>query len=146
MLTEARVILPGSQALPGFQFAIVLTQAFDKLPPALKMVHGGALLLVALSIVLLMAPAAYHRIVYKGEDSEEFHRIGSRFVTHATIPLALGLGADVLVVGTKIIGSELGAALAGIAVLALLIGFWHGLPLLARWRQRAPLGLGKWTT
>jgi hypothetical protein len=29
-----------------------------------------------------MAPAAYHRIVYKGEDSEEFHRIGSRFVSY----------------------------------------------------------------
>jgi uncharacterized protein DUF6328 len=139
MLTEARVILPGSQALLGFQLAIVLTQAFEKLSPALKMVHGAALLCVALSIVLLMAPAAYHRIVYKGEDSEEFHRIGSRFVTYSTIPLALGLGADVFVVGTKIVASELAAALAGIAVLALLISLWHGLPLLARWRRRAPL-------
>jgi Family of unknown function (DUF6328) len=66
------VILPGSQALLGFQLAIVLTQAFEKLPPALKMVHGAALLFISLSIVLLMAPAAYHRIVYKGEDSEDF--------------------------------------------------------------------------
>jgi hypothetical protein len=83
MLTEARVILPGSQALLGFQLAIVLTQAFEKLPAAIKIVHGAALICVALSIVLLMAPAAYHRIVYKGEDSEEFHRIGSGFVTYS---------------------------------------------------------------
>jgi hypothetical protein len=76
MLTEARVILPGSQALLGFQLAIVLTQAFDRLPSTVKVVHGAALLFVALSIVLLMAPAAYHRIVFKGEDSEEFLRIG----------------------------------------------------------------------
>jgi hypothetical protein len=55
MLTEVRVIVPGSQALLGFQLAIVLTQAFEKLPPAVKMVHGAALLCVALSIVLLMA-------------------------------------------------------------------------------------------
>jgi Family of unknown function (DUF6328) len=140
MLTEARVILPGSQALLGFQLAIVLTQAFEKLSPALKMVHGAALLFVSLSIVLLMAPAPYHRIVYKGEDSEEFHRIGSRFVTYSTIPLALGLGADVFVVGTKIVASEVAAAIAGLAVLALLIAVWHVLPLLARWRQGAPLG------
>ena len=32
MLTEARVILPGAQALLGFQLAIVLTDTFEKLP------------------------------------------------------------------------------------------------------------------
>jgi Family of unknown function (DUF6328) len=143
MLTEARVILPGSQALLGFQLAIVLTQAFEKLPAAIKVVHGAALICVALSIVLLMAPAAYHRIVYKGEDSEEFHRIGSGFVAYSTIPLALGLGADVFVVGTKIVASELVAALVGIAVSALLIGFWHGLPRLARSRQSASVAGSK---
>jgi Family of unknown function (DUF6328) len=146
MLTEARVILPGSQALLGFQLAIVLTQAFEKLPPALKMVHGAALLFISLSIVLLMAPAAYHRIVYKGEDSEEFHRVGSWFVTYSTIPLALGLGADVFVVGTKIVASEVAAAVAGVAVLALLIAIWHVLPLLRRWRQGSRLDLSKLST
>jgi hypothetical protein len=143
MLTEARVILPGSQALLGFQLAIVLTQAFDRLPSSVKVVHGAALLFVALSIVLLMAPAAYHRIVYKGEDSEEFHRIGSLFVTYSTIPLALGLAADVFVVGTKIVPSELASALVATAVLALLLGLWHGLPWIARWRRNgARLQLG----
>jgi hypothetical protein len=117
-LTEARVILPGSQALLGFQLSIVLTQAFERLPPTVKLVHGAALLFVALSIILLMAPAAYHRIVYKGEDSEEFHRIGSRFVSYSTIPLALGLAADVFVVGTKIVPSEPVSAIAAVAVLA----------------------------
>jgi len=29
MLTEARVILPGAQALLGFQLAVILTQAFE---------------------------------------------------------------------------------------------------------------------
>src|SRR5439155_11154113 len=143
MLTEARVILPGSQALLGFQLAIVLTQSFDKLPFGVKVVHGAALLFVALSIVLLMAPAAYHRIVFKGEDSEEFLRIGGRFVSYSTIPLALGLAADVFVVGTKIVPSELASALVATAVLALLLGLWHGLPWIARWRRNgARLQLG----
>ena len=135
MLTEARVILPGSQDLLGFQLAIVLTQVFDRLPSSVKVVHGAALLFVALSIVLLMAPAAYHRIVFKGEDSEEFLRIGGRFVSYSTIPLALGLAADVFVVGTKIVPSELASALVATAVLALLLGLWHGLPWIARWRR-----------
>ena len=143
MLTEARVILPGAQALLGFQLAIVLTQVFDRLPSSVKVVHGAALLFVALSIVLLMAPAAYHRIVFKGEDSEEFLRIGGRFVSYSTIPLALGLAADVFVVGTKIVPSELASALVATAVLALLLGLWHGLPWIARWRRNgARLQLG----
>jgi Family of unknown function (DUF6328) len=137
MLTEARVILPGSQALLGFQLSIVLTQGFERLPASVKVVHGAALLFVALSIVLLIAPAAYHRIVYKGEDSEEFHRIGSCFITYSTIPLAFGLSADVFVVGTKIISSQLGSAIIAIGVLGLLLGFWHGLPRLARRRRSA---------
>ncbi len=129
MLTEARVILPGAQALLGFQLAIVLSQSFEKLPPAVKSIHGAALLLVGVSIVLLMAPAAYHRLVYAGEDSEGFLRIGSLFVTWSTVPLALGLAADVYVVCTKIFASNVAAAAAGLAVLALLIGLWHALPL-----------------
>ena len=101
MLTEARVILPGAQALLGFQLAIVLTEAFEKLPTAMKLMHGMALIFLALTIVLLMAPAAYHRIVYAGEDSEAFRRTGSRFVAASTIPLALGLAADVFVVDVR---------------------------------------------
>ena len=137
MLTEARVILPGAQALLGFQLAIVLTEAFEKLPPAMKLAHGMALIFVVLTIIFLMAPAAYHRIVYTGEDSEAFCRIGSRFVIASTVPLALGLATDVFVVGTRIIASTIGALLVSIAVVAMLIGLWHCLPLLARLRTQA---------
>lgn len=135
MLTEARVVLPGAQALLGFQLAIVLTHAFEELPSSLKLVHGGALLCVALAVILLMAPASYHRIVYGGEDSEAFHRLGGRFVTWSTVPLAFGLAADVLVVGVRILGSGKAAAAVAFGVLALLLGLWHGVPAVARLRR-----------
>jgi uncharacterized protein DUF6328 len=69
LLTEARVILPVAQALFGFQLAIVLTHAFEQLPRHSRIIHAASILLVALAVVLLMAPAAYHRIVYSGEDT-----------------------------------------------------------------------------
>ena len=69
--------------------------------------HAVSLFLVAIAVVLLMAPAAYHRIVYAGEVSEDMHRVGSALVTAATVPLALGLAGDVCVVITKIAGSQL---------------------------------------
>src|SRR6202023_546516 len=113
MLTEARVVLPGAQALFGFQLAIVLTQSFEQLPTASMIMHATSLFLVAFAVVLLMAPAAYHRIVYAGEDSEDMHRVGSVLVTAATVPLALGLAGDVYVVVTKIMGSPTAGLIAG---------------------------------
>ena len=132
MLTEARVVLPGAQAMLGFQLAVVITQAFEKLPPSSKVMHAAALCLVALCTILLMAPAAYHRIVYGGEPAEEFHDLGSRFITSATIALALGLAADVYVVIAKIAESKATGVWMAAASLIVLVALWHVSPLLAR--------------
>src|SRR5271165_6297038 len=75
VLTEARVIIPGNQALLGFQFAIILQAAFRELAPWLKWIHLASLSLIALSTVLLLTPAAYHRIVERGEETEHFYRV-----------------------------------------------------------------------
>jgi Family of unknown function (DUF6328) len=61
--------VPCLQALLGFQFAVVITHSFDKLPVTSKAAHAVALGLIALSTILLMAPAAHHWIVYGGEAS-----------------------------------------------------------------------------
>ena len=135
MLTEARVVLPGAQALFGFQLAIVLTQSFETLPGSSRIVHALSLGLVALAVMLLMAPAAYHRIVYAGEDCDDMHWVGSVLVTSATVPLALGMAGDIYVVIGKIIGPTAGlfAAALGLVVLA---GLWYGYPLAAVWTRR----------
>jgi Family of unknown function (DUF6328) len=59
VLTEARVVLPGAQALLGFQLVIVLTTGFAELHPSTKALHGVALGFIALATILLMTPAAY---------------------------------------------------------------------------------------
>jgi hypothetical protein len=134
MLTEARVILPGAQALLGFQLAITITQSFDRLSDPSKLVHAISLGLVALTIILLMAPAAYHRIVYAGEDTEEFHRTGSALVAVATVPLALGLGCEIYVVIGRIFASSAIGAAAAIAATIGFIGLWHLYPVAIRLR------------
>jgi hypothetical protein len=129
MLTEARVILPGAQALFGFQLAIVFTRSFADLPVVSMIVHAASLLLVTLTVVLLMAPPAYHRIVYAGEASADMYRVGSALVTAATIPLAFGLAGDAYVVMTKITASQAIAIVVAVAVFILLIGLWHAYPV-----------------
>jgi hypothetical protein len=132
MLTEARVILPGAQALLGFQLVIVLTSAFGKLPYVLKLAHGGALLLVASAVILLITPAALHRIVWAGEDSEQLVQTGGRITVLSLVPLALGMTADSYVVFIRLSGSVALSASIIVVLLIGLLGLWFLWPLLVR--------------
>jgi hypothetical protein len=135
MLTEARVVLPGAQALLGFQLSVVLMRAFQNLPDEYKIAHAVALMLVAISVILLMAPAAVHRIGYGGEETEEFYQLGSNLVVAATVPLAAGITIDVYVAVARATNNgELGIVLAAMSFL-LLVTLWYLLPLFLRARQ-----------
>lgn len=134
-LTEMRVVLPGAQALLGFQFASMLVEGFDKLPASSKYVHLLSLTLIALSVILLMTPAAYHRIVERGHETEHFHSFASRILIAAMLPLALGMCGDFFVVIRKITNSST-AAIAGAALMLLFFyGLWFGYTLYRRGRR-----------
>jgi hypothetical protein len=139
LLTEARVIIPGGQALLGFQFTATLTRAFSDLPTSAKYVHAGALCAMALAVILLMTPAALHRIAFDGDDNEMFFRIGSALVITAAFPLAAGVSADVYVAFLKATESGPVATAAGIASFAVLIALWFACPLLYRLQNRPGL-------
>ena len=132
VLTEARVILPGAQALLGFQFMAMLTDAFEKLPKSSQYVHLASLGLIAVCIVLLMAPAAFHRIVERGEDSQRLHTFSSMMVLAALVPLALGITGDCYVVLDKVLQSASVALAGSLAALVFFFGVWFGLTGLVR--------------
>jgi hypothetical protein len=132
VLTEARVVLPGVQALLGFQLATMLMDGFDKLPQSSKYVHLISLILMGLCVVLLMTPAAYHRIVEQGEDSESFHRIASELLLLVMIPLPLGICGDMFVVLRKVTGSISVSIGTSLLFLAFFYGMWFGLPVFRR--------------
>ena len=135
MLTEARVILPGAQAMLGFQLIVVMTDAFEQLPDSLQHLHLLALALDALSVLLLIAPAAAHRIAFHGNDDERFHRLGSILVSTALAPLALAIAAEVFIAAWKLSESTAVAAAAAAITLALAGYCWFGLPWLVRARM-----------
>jgi hypothetical protein len=95
---EARMVLPGIQALFGFQLVAVFNNGFQQYLSAFeKGIHLAALLLVAVSAVLVMAPAAYHR--------QANHQISKHFVDYSSLllalsmaPLALGTSLDIYLV------------------------------------------------
>jgi hypothetical protein len=139
VLTEVRVVLPGAQALLGFQFISLLMEGFEKLPLTSRYVHFISLSLVALSVILLMTPAAYHRLVEQGEDTEHLHRFASRTLLASMVPLALGITGDFYVVARKITGTD--ALSIGLSALMLLIfyGLWFGYTLYRRQKREQGL-------
>lgn len=132
VLTETRVVLPGAQALLGFQFAGILMDGFEKLPGVLKYVHLTSLGLIALSVIFLMAPAAFHRIVEQGEDTERMLKFSSAMVLAALVPIALGIAGDLLVVVQKVTGSIPLSLVCAAAALVLFYGLWFGYTLYRR--------------
>jgi len=135
MLTEARVIIPGCQALLGFQLIAMLTRTFDELPLAAKIVHAAGLCSVTIATTLLMTPAALHRLSFGGNDSESFLRLGSAFVIAASLPLALGISADVYVVFLKITDSAAASIVASLAMLLAMLLLWYLYPMWLRGRR-----------
>ena len=125
-LIEDRMVLPGAQALLGFQVANAFTNTFDRLPKTSQWTHLGSLLCVAMSTIFLIAPAAYHRIAENGEDSEEFYEISGRMLLFALFWLGLGIAADLWVILERMTQSSLIAWIVSAATLLFFYGIWFG--------------------
>src|SRR5215831_6393961 len=114
-LEEARTVVPGVQALFGFQLIVAFHPLFNSLHEAFKLIHLAALVLVASSMALIMAPAAYHRLVERGQVSQHFVDFASRLVAGAMIPLMFAVSLDVLLVSHVVLDNA--ATAIGIATL-----------------------------
>ena len=133
VLLECRMALPGAQAFLGFQFAIVFVQGFEQLPRTWQLIHFASLLATTIATVLLIAPAAYHRIHEAGDDTERFHRVASRLMLAALVFLSPGMAGDLFLVIANVTHLP---ALASWVAGALLLAFyvlWFGV---SAWRRK----------
>src|SRR5882672_1348470 len=104
LLEECRMVLPGIQALFGFQLIAVFSDGFSrKLPEGGQLLHYAAIVLVAAAIALVMAPAAIHRQSSQREVSERFIWLSSRLLLASMFPLAIGLCLEIYLIGVVIL-------------------------------------------
>jgi hypothetical protein len=129
LLEECRMVLPGIQALFGFQLIAVFNEGFgEKLTSGQQQLHFVALFLVALSAGLVMAPAAVHRQTQQRSVSERFIWLSSWLLLLSMYPLAAGLSLDLYLIGRAIFESAAPAILCGAALFAVLMLLWIALP------------------
>jgi hypothetical protein len=130
-LEEARMIIPGIQALFGFQLIAAFSDRFNAVfdEPG-QVLHMIALILVALSCALALTPAAYHRPC--STVSWRLLLITERFVAAAMVPLALAISIDVGLVAFAVTHSYVWSYGVGVASGVVFTSLWIAYPRLAR--------------
>lgn len=135
LLEECRMVLPGLQALFGFQLIVVFSDRFAReLSHDEQRLHLLAIGLVAVAIVLIMTPAAYHRQTDPEQVTRGFVRISTRLLLASLWPLALAICLDFYLVGRVLVGSGLMLWLTALLFATFLL-LWFVLPRVARVRR-----------
>jgi len=128
LLDECRMVLPGIQALFGFQLVAVFNQRFTDIPKVEQAAHLAATGLVALSAAVLMTPAAYHRTVEPLAASDRFVRISTRLLLIGMFLLATGIAVDFFIITSMISGNSVLSTLIACTLFASLIVLWFVFP------------------
>lgn len=133
VLEEARMVLPGIQALFGFQLVAALSDRFKQLGHLEQGLHFVALTLVALAIASIMTPAAYHRIAEPGPVSAFFVKLASWLIAIAMAPLMIALCLEIYITARLILDLPWIALGVSLALFIVFAAMWFVFPL--AWRK-----------
>lgn len=137
ILEEARMVLPGIQALLGFQLVAVFNQSFSSLPVIDKQLHAAAIFLSVNAICFLLTPAALHRESSPEKITKEFAKRSSRLVWLGLAPLLLSIVLDSYVVFKQALDSAIISAALALILLTELTFCWFVWPLKSRTKTKA---------
>jgi cobalamin synthase len=129
LLEEARILLPGTQTLFGFQLIVVFNQSFhDRLSATEQWLHLIAIVLTTLAIALLMAPATYHRQAEPDSVSRRFLRLATVQLVAGTAPLAAAICLEVYLVAQISVGNPRFSLALALALALVFAWLWYALP------------------
>ena len=131
LLNELRVALPGVQFLFAFLLIVPFQQTRDQLTDFQRDEVEVALLAAAIATVLLIAPAAQHRILFRQKDKDKLLRRSNVYAVAGLIVLGLAICAAILLVVDVLFSLALAWVAAG-AVAVMLAVAWVAIPF---WRR-----------
>jgi hypothetical protein len=131
LLNELRVALPGVQVLFAFLLAIPFAKGFATTTRFQRDVFFAALGSAMFATILLMAPSAYHRILFRHHDKELLIRHANRLAIAGTIALGVSLAISLFLVADYVFNGTLAGLAAGVT-LGLIAAVWYGLPIWIR--------------
>jgi Family of unknown function (DUF6328) len=135
LLQEVRVIQTGVQVLFAFLLTAPLAARFPVLTPFQRMDYFVTLLAAGSAAVLLIAPTAYHRILFRCGDKEHLVRVANRFTLLGLACVAVAMSGALLLVTDLMFDGAVVIATTAIAVLGCAV-CWCLAPLMRRSKLR----------
>jgi len=135
LVQELRVTQTGAQILVGFLLTVPFQQRFTDLDRFQRTVYLLLVGLAVLATVLIVTPAAMHRLLFRHRLKRELVDAGNRFARAGLAVLALVL-AGVPLLLFDIVVSRAAAWAALTVVVLLLAGCWWLTPTLVERRSR----------
>ena len=134
LLNELRVVGLGVQVLFGFLLTIPFASRFTKLNQAQRDIYLATVLLAVLSTALLVAPVAYHRLLFRRHEKESLVRVTNVLAIAGLVTVGLAVSCAVLLVVSFVAPGAPTVVITAIAVVAFA-GLWFALPLSRRERD-----------
>jgi hypothetical protein len=131
LLQEVRVVQTGVQVLFAFLLMAPLTQAFGRLSPVERMEYFVTLALAGAAAILLIAPTAYHRVLFRLGDKAYLVVVANRLTIAGLAAVGMSMVGALVFVTSVLFGAWAGIA-AGLCAGAGCVTLWLILPLLRR--------------
>lgn len=125
LLQEIRIVLPGTEALLGFQFATFFTSVFQGLDQQYKYIHFITLIFTMVSTILLIAPVAFQQIGEKGDITKRFITFARRMLNAAMLFLLLALAGDAFIAAKAIDIHSTIATIIGALIFLCGTAIWY---------------------
>jgi hypothetical protein len=131
LLQELRVALPGVQVLFAFLLTVPFTQRFKELSDFQEKLYFGVLICVALSSILLVAPTAGHRVLFRRQQKEYIVTIANNLALAGLAMLAIAMTGAIVLISDFLFGSTTAIVMA-VLIGGAFIGFWYAGPIFRR--------------
>lgn len=135
LLQEIRVAQTGVQLLLAFLLTLAFTPRFAGLTTFQRHVYVTSLILGSAATALLIAPAPFHRMVFRRRLRTHLVRAGSLFALCGLALLMFSLSTALLLVLDVTLGTRPAEYVAS-AILGWFCLWWYLLPLWSRVRYR----------
>lgn len=131
LLQELRVAQTGMQILMAFLLTVAFSQRFTKLDHPMRILYVVTLVLGAGAISLLMAPVAFHRVVFEQRLRRQLIAASNVFALGGLVLLVLTLAAAMFLITEFVLGYGW-ATFVVAALVAWFVLIWFVLPLWIR--------------
>jgi hypothetical protein len=137
LLQELRVAITGVQILFAFLLGLAFTQRFTSLDRFQVTVYTITLMTTALTTIVLIAPVAFHRLIFRRRQKSALIMVADRLLQLGLVLLVLAISSAVLLILDVVLGRWQGL-LGGTLIAAIGVLVWFGLPI---WARRSGIGL-----